>query len=283
MNPQNEKDCLKIAFYGKGGIGKSTVSANVSAALAIQGCKTLHIGCDPKADSARCLVGRKIPTVLQQLQIKPEGIDRNDIVFPGFGGVDCIEAGGPEAGIGCAGRGIITMMEELKYLELWREGWDAVIYDVLGDVVCGGFSVPMRERYADMVYIVTSAEFMSLYAANNIMKAISRNQGARSVTLGGLIHNCRTGESKREAVEQFALLTGTQVVADVPFSRDITLSELAGKTVLEKYPDSETADFFKELAGVIAKHQGQTRIKALNDDELEKFSYYMLDLELAKA
>lgn len=283
MNLQNEKDCLKIAFYGKGGIGKSTVSANVSAALAIQGCKTLHIGCDPKADSARCLVGRKIPTVLQQLQMKPDGIDRNDVVFPGFGGVDCIEAGGPEAGIGCAGRGIITMMEELKYLELWQEGWDAVIYDVLGDVVCGGFSVPMRERYADTVYIVTSAEFMSLYAANNIMKAISRSQGARSVTLGGLIHNCRTGESKREAVEQFALLTGTQVVADVPFSREITLSELAGKTVLEKYPDSEAAGFFKELAGVIAKHQGQTRIRALNDDELEKFSHYMLDLELVKA
>ena len=282
MNPQNEKECLKIAFYGKGGIGKSTVSANVSAALALQGYKTLHIGCDPKADSARCLVGRKIPTVLQQLQLKPDGIDRNDIVFPGFGGVDCIEAGGPEAGIGCAGRGIITMMEELKYLELWREEWDAVIYDVLGDVVCGGFSVPMREGYADIVYIVTSAEFMSLYAANNIIKAISRNQGGRSVTLGGLIHNCRTGESKREAVEQFALLTGTQVVADIPFSREITLSELAGKTVLEKYPDSQAAGFFKELGRGIGKHQGQRHIRALNDDELEKFSHYMLDLELAK-
>ncbi len=280
---QQVKDCLKIAFYGKGGIGKSTVSANVSAALASQGGKILHIGCDPKADSARCLVGRKIPTVLQQLQIKPEGIDRSDIVFPGFCGVNCIEAGGPEAGIGCAGRGIITMMEELKYLELWREQWDAVVYDVLGDVVCGGFSVPMRERYADTVYIVTSAEFMSLYAANNIMKAISRNQSARLVALGGLIHNCRTGESKRDIVEQFARLTGTQVVAEIPFSQEITLAELAGKTVIEQFPDSQAAGFFKSLAGIIASNQGRSHIKALDDEEMEKFSHYMLDRGLAKA
>lgn len=228
-------------------------------------------------------MGRKIPTVLQQLQIKPEGIDRNDIVFPGFGGVSCIEAGGPEAGIGCAGRGIITMMEELKYLDLWQESWDAVIYDVLGDVVCGGFSVPMRERYADTVYIVTSAEFMSLYAANNIMKAISRTQSTRCVSLGGLIHNCRTGESKRDLVEQFALLTGTQVVAEIPFSQEIILAELAGKTVIEKFPDSQAAGFFKSLAGIIAKNQRQPHIKALDDDELEKFSQYMLDRGLAKA
>ncbi|MCO5385302.1 nitrogenase iron protein NifH [Desulfosporosinus sp.] len=283
MNAQKERNCLRIAFYGKGGIGKSTVAANISAALAMQGLKILHIGCDPKADSARCLVGRKIPTVLQQLHTKQDGISLQDIVFLGFSGVNCIEAGGPEAGIGCAGRGIITMMEELKYLELWDEVWDAVVYDVLGDVVCGGFSVPMREGYADTIYIVTSSEFMSIYAANNIMKAISRSQGTRPVTLGGLIHNCRNGESSRAAVEQFAILTGTRVVADVPFSREIALSELEGKTVLEKFPDSQAACFFKDLAGVITENQGYRRVKALDDDELEKFSHYMLDLELRKA
>ncbi|WP_092329905.1 nitrogenase iron protein NifH [Desulfosporosinus hippei] len=279
--PEKQR-CLKIAFYGKGGIGKSTVAANISAALALQGVKTLHIGCDPKADSTRCLLGRKIPTVLQQLQAKQLGITRRDIVFSGFGGVECIEAGGPEAGIGCAGRGIITMMEELQYLEIWGEAWETVIYDVLGDVVCGGFSVPMREGYADTIYIVTSSEFMSVYAANNIMKAISRSQETRPVILGGLIHNCRNPESSRTAVEQFAMLTGTRVVADVPFSREIAFSELEGKTVLEKFPDSKAACYFKDLAVVITEHQGYRPVKALEDDELEKFSHYMLKLELGK-
>lgn len=283
MNIQKERECLKLAFYGKGGIGKSTVAANISVALAMQGRKILHIGCDPKADSTRCLVGRKIPTVLQQLQAKQLSISRQDIVFPGFGGVNCIEAGGPEAGIGCAGRGIITMMEELQYLEIWDEAWETVIYDVLGDVVCGGFSVPMRKGYADTIYIVTSSEFMSVYAANNIMKAISRSQETRPVTLGGLIHNCRNPESSREAVEQFAILTGTRVVADVPFSREIALSELEGNTVLEKFPDSKAASFFKELAGVITENQGYRPVTALEDEALEELSHYMLELELRKA
>ena len=283
MNAQKDRDCLKIAFYGKGGIGKSTVAANISVALSMQGFKTLHIGCDPKADSTRCLVGRRIPTVLQQLQKKQDDIDRQDIVFSGFNGVDCIEAGGPEAGIGCAGRGIITMMEELTHLELWNEGWDAVVYDVLGDVVCGGFSVPMREGYADRIYIVTSSEFMSVYAANNIMKAIGRSQGKRAVTLGGLIHNRRNGESSMEAVEHFASLTATRVLADIPLSREIALSELEGKTVLEKFPDSQAAWFFRELAGIITENQGCSRAEALNDGELEEFSQYMLDLEMRKS
>jgi nitrogenase iron protein len=278
MKIRKSKESLKIAFYGKGGIGKSTVAANISAALAIQGYKNLHIGCDPKADSARCLVGHKIPTILQQLHGKQDGITRQDIVFRGFGGVECIEAGGPEAGIGCAGRGIITMMEELEYLELWHEQWDAIVYDVLGDVVCGGFSVPMREGYADTIYIVTSSEFMSIYAANNIMKAIRRNQDTRQIILGGLIHNRRNGESNKELVEQFALLTGTRVVADVPFSREITLAELEGKTVVEKFPDSEAARFFEKFAAFITKQPEYMPVKALGDDELEKFSKYMLAL-----
>jgi len=282
MNAKKDRGCLKIAFYGKGGIGKSTVAANISAALSIQGCKTLHIGCDPKADSTRCLVGHRIPMVLQQLQKKQEQITRQDIVFSGFNGVNCIEAGGPEAGIGCAGRGIITMMEELTYLELWNEGWDTVIYDVLGDVVCGGFSVPMREGYADSIYIVTTSEFMSVYAANYIMKAIGRSRGKRAVNLGGLIHNRRNGESSKDAVKQFASLTATRVLADIPFSREIALSELEGKTVIEKFPDSQVAWLFRKLAGIIVANQGYSRVQALNDGELEEFSHYMLDWEIRK-
>ncbi|MDQ7092196.1 nitrogenase iron protein NifH [Desulfosporosinus sp. PR] len=270
---------MKIAFYGKGGIGKSTVASNVSAALSMQGFKTLLIGCDPKADSARCLVGHKIPTVLQQLHKKQDNIAREDIMFPGFNGVACIEAGGPEAGVGCAGRGIITMMEELTHLEILNEGWDVVVYDVLGDVVCGGFSVPMREGYADRIYIVTSSEFMSVYAANNIMKAVARSQGKRTVNLGGIIHNQRNGESSVESVEDFAARTATRVLASIPFSREIVLSELEGKTVLEKYPESQTARFFRELAGIIAMGQGSSP-EPLSNDELEEFSHYMLDLEL---
>ncbi len=162
---------LKIAIYGKGGIGKSTISSNLSAVFSIKGKKVLHIGCDPKGDSTRNLIGKKIPTVINQLKLKSE-LEKEDIIFKGFNGVECIEAGGPDAGKGCAGRGIVTMMEELEDLKVFEEERDIVIYDVLGDVVCGGFAVPMRESYADTIYIVTSSEFMSIYAANNIMKSI---------------------------------------------------------------------------------------------------------------
>lgn len=269
---------LKIAFYGKGGIGKSTISANVSAAFSTYGCKALHIGCDPKADSARCLMGRKIPTVMQLLQEKAVGVEREDVVFQGFGGISCIEAGGPEAGIGCAGRGIISMKEELESLDIWEEEWDTVVYDVLGDVVCGGFSVPMREGYANTIYVVTSSEFMALYAANNIIKAVIRSQKAQPTKFGGLIFNCRTGSSNRALVEYFAELTGTRIVAQVPFAPEITLAELEGKTVVESDPDSSVTQFFKDLAGTILQDEACENIKALDNDELEALSQHMLEL-----
>ena len=152
---------MNLAFYGKGGIGKSTIASNISAALALSGKRVLHIGCDPKADSTRPLTQKKIPTVLNQLNTLAEDVRREDLVFPGKCGVSCIEAGGPQAGLGCAGMGITAMEETLRRLGILEEEWDTVVYDVLGDVVCGGFSVPMRKGFADRVYVVTSADYMS--------------------------------------------------------------------------------------------------------------------------
>ena len=161
----------RVAFYGKGGIGKSTIASNVSALLAMQGKKVLHIGCDPKADSTRLLCKERIKTVLEVLEEK-DYPEREDLVYRSESGVWCVESGGPEAGNGCAGMGIITAMKELERIGVLEEDWDVIIYDVLGDVVCGGFSVPMRQGYVDRVYIVSSADFMSLYAANRESKEL---------------------------------------------------------------------------------------------------------------
>ena len=169
---------LRIAFYGKGGIGKSTVAAHLSAAFARTGKRVLHIGCDPKADSTRCLTSGRIPTVLETLGRSEELLAREQLVFPGAFGVSCVEAGGPQAGAGCAGLGITAMADELNRLGILEEPWDVVVYDVLGDVVCGGFAVPMRKHFVDRVYLITSADFMALYAANNIMRGVARYSGA---------------------------------------------------------------------------------------------------------
>ena len=185
----NTKDIRKIAIYGKGGIGKSTTTSNLSAALAKKGYRVMQIGCDPKADSTKNLMGgKRIPTVLEQIKTKGEELTLEDIVFKGFGGVLCVESGGPTPGVGCAGRGIISAFEKLEELEAFETYQpDIVIYDVLGDVVCGGFAMPIRGGYAKDVYVVSSGEMMSLYAANNIASAI-RNFGKRGYAqLRGLI------------------------------------------------------------------------------------------------
>jgi nitrogenase iron protein NifH len=145
--------CIKIAVYGKGGIGKSTISANVSAALSEKGQRVLQIGCDPKYDSTRLLLGGKIPvTVLQYIKsVLPDARRPEDIVFRGYGDVACVEAGGPEPGVGCAGRGIITTFDLLDDLGIRSSLFDITLYDVLGDVVCGGFAVPIRKEYAGAV------------------------------------------------------------------------------------------------------------------------------------
>ncbi len=243
---------LKIAIYGKGGIGKSTTS-NLSAALSDRGYRVMQIGCDPKSDSTKSLTGgRRIPTVLDQIRDKGDQVALEDLVFPGYGATLCVEAGGPTPGIGCAGRGIITAFEKLEELgayEAYRP--DVVLYDVLGDVVCGGFAMPIRGGYADHVLIVTSGEMMALYAASNIASAVA-NFGKRGYAkFSGLILNCRNVEGERELVERAAQEMGGRVIAEIPRDGAVQLAEAQGKTVLEALPESEMAQCYRSLAETV--------------------------------
>lgn len=242
---------VKIAIYGKGGIGKSTTTSNLSAAFSRMGYRVMQIGCDPKSDSTKNLMGgEKVPTVLDQIREKgSDNIELEDIVFEGFNGVYCVEAGGPTPGIGCAGRGIITAFEKLEELgayEVYQP--DIVLYDVLGDVVCGGFAMPIRGGYADYVFIVTSGEMMAMFAATNIAHAI-RNFGKRGYAkLAGFIQNSRKVENEDELVEMVARENETQVIKIIPRDGAVQIAENDGMTVIEALPDSEMAEEYKDLA-----------------------------------
>lgn len=242
----------RIAFYGKGGIGKSTIAANVSAAMAKSGKRVLHIGCDPKSDSTRILIKRKIPTVLQVLATKGCIDSTDEILFSGSEGVICVEAGGPEAGVGCAGMGIATMLETLETLAVFTMDWDLIVYDVLGDVVCGGFSLPMRKKCVDQIFVVTSAELMSLYAANNIMKSVARYSETGRPLLGGLIHNRAGQKSAAKVVECFAALSKTRLVASVPLSDALRCADYCKATVFEQQEAEHMAAIFLSLSEAIA-------------------------------
>jgi len=245
----------KIAIYGKGGIGKSTTTSNLSAAIAVMGLTVMQIGCDPKSDSTKNLMsGRVIPTVLDSIKAKRADLKLEDIVFKGFRGVLCVEAGGPTPGVGCAGRGIITAfekLEELKAFEVYRP--DIVIYDVLGDVVCGGFAMPLRGGYAEDVYIVTSGEMMSLFAASNIAQAVSQFSARGYARLSGLILNAKGVEDELQLVNKAAQEIGTSIVQYVPRHPLVQRAENQGTTVIESYLESDMSQVYMELAEKVAQ------------------------------
>lgn len=250
---------LKIAFYGKGGIGKSTIAANVSALLAKQGFKVLHIGCDPKADSTRLLTEQRIPTILQQLDHLEEPT-REDLVFSGKFGVSCVEAGGPVAGCGCAGLGITTAIDELQSLGIFDNRWDVIVYDVLGDVVCGGFSVPMRQHYVDRVYIVTSPNYMALYAANNILHGVCRYSNMNFNLCGGIIANHINCGEDVELINRYAKAVKVPVVLKLEDDKYLQL-----------------ADFRRDLFALDSSTNGENKqnIKNFVENLLNKRDSYM--------
>jgi nitrogenase iron protein NifH len=239
----------KIAIYGKGGIGKSTTVSNISAALALDGKKVMQIGCDPKADSTRNLTkGEKIPTVLDLLRDK-DSVGLEDVVTVGDHGVLCVEAGGPVPGVGCAGRGIITAFEKLEELQAFETYEpDIVIYDVLGDVVCGGFAMPIRGGYAEDVYIVSSGEMMSLYAASNIAHAVKMFGKRKYASLKGIILNGKNIENEEELVMSAVKEIETELVYYIRRNPLVQRAEAQGKTVVSAFPDSPMAQEYLKLA-----------------------------------
>ena len=262
---------MKIAFYGKGGIGKFTTAANVSAAFSQKGHKVCQIGCDPKNDSTRLLLGHICKqTVLDTVRDSEDGeVTAQQIVHEGFNGIKCVEAGGPEPGVGCAGRGIIVALEKLNALNVIPED-SLVLYDVLGDVVCGGFAVPIREGYATDIYIVSSGELMSLYAANNIAKGICRFAGRGKARLGGIIGNSRNTVNEENLLKEFADRLNTHLIAFIP--RDIIVNQAENKrqTVIEFAPTSNQAEVYRRLAEDIENNQKLTVPTPMTFEELEE-------------
>lgn len=259
----------QIAIYGKGGIGKSTLSAHLSAALSVKGVKVIQIGCDPKHDSTRLLTrGRAIPTVLDYLRVtNPLDFQSSDVIFEGFNGIGCVEAGGPKPGVGCAGRGIISTFDLLEQFEIDKH-YDLALYDVLGDVVCGGFAVPIRNEYADTIFIVTSGGFMSLYAANNILRGI-QNYDQKEPRVAGILYNKGNLSDEDERVTRFAEAVGLPIVATFPRSEGFVAAEREGKTLIETGSNAEIIGLFNTLADSIIEGMQRYRAVPLEDEALE--------------
>ena len=271
----------QIAIYGKGGIGKSTTTQNLTAGLVEHGKKVMVVGCDPKADSTRLLLGGLAQkTVLDTIRDEGESIELDRIMKTGFGGTRCVESGGPEPGVGCAGRGIITSISMLENLGAYTDDLDFVFYDVLGDVVCGGFAMPIREGKAKEIYIVASGEMMALYAANNIAKGISRYAKAGGVRLGGIICNSRNVDRELDLLRAFSKELGTQLLYFVPRDNIVQRAEINRKTVIEYKPDSAQAQEYRNLAEAVINNQTFTIPTPMTQERLEQIllEYGLMDM-----
>ena len=266
------KETLRqVAIYGKGGIGKSTTTQNLTAGLAELGKKVMVVGCDPKADSTRLLLGGLAQkTVLDTIRDEGEDVELDTILKTGFQGIKCVESGGPEPGVGCAGRGIITSISTLERLEAYNNELDYVFYDVLGDVVCGGFAMPIREGKAKEIYIVASGEMMALYAANNIAKGIRRYARSGGVRLGGIICNSRNVDRELDLLRAFAKELGTQLIHFVPRDNVVQRAEIRKKTVIEYDPKAKQADEYRELARRIDENKQFVIPKPMTQERLEE-------------
>jgi nitrogenase iron protein NifH len=263
----------KVAIYGKGGIGKSTTTQNTVAGLVEMGKKVMIVGCDPKADSTRLILGGLAQkSVLDTLREEGEDAELDEVMKIGFGGCRCVESGGPEPGVGCAGRGIITSINLLESLGAYEEsiGLDYAFYDVLGDVVCGGFAMPMREGKAQEIYIVVSGEMMAMYAANNISKGIKKFADSGGVRLAGLICNSRKVDNEEALIKAFADELGTQMIYFVPRDNMVQKAEIHKKTVIEYDPAAAQAQHYRNLAKVIDSNKMLVIPKPLSQERLEQ-------------
>lgn len=265
------KELRQIAIYGKGGIGKSTTTQNLTAGLLELGKKIMVVGCDPKADSTRLLLGTLAQrTVLDTIRETGDDVELSSIMKEGFKGVKCVESGGPEPGVGCAGRGIITSIGLLEQLGAYTDDLDYVFYDVLGDVVCGGFAMPMREGKAKEIYIVASGEMMALYAANNISKGIAKYARKSGVRLGGIICNSRNVDREIELLRAFSKELNTQLIYFVPRDNVVQRAEINRKTVIEYEPASRQAEEYRALAQAIDQNTTFTIPTPMTQERLEE-------------
>jgi len=262
----------QIAIYGKGGIGKSTTTQNTVACLAEAGYKCMIVGCDPKADATRLILHKKAQnTVMDMAREKGtvEDLEIGEVLLTGYRDIKCAESGGPEPGVGCAGRGVITAINFLEENGAYTEDLDFVFYDVLGDVVCGGFAMPIREGKAKEIYIVTSGEMMAMYAANNISRGVLKYAQSGGVRLGGLICNSRETDLEHELIGELARRLGTQMIHFVPRDNQVQRAELRRQTVIEYSPEHAQADEYRALARKIAENRNLVIPTPLSMDELE--------------
>ncbi len=263
----------QCAIYGKGGIGKSTTTQNLVAGLAAEGKKIMIIGCDPKADSTRLILHAKAQNTIMEMAAEAgtvEDLELDEVLKVGYGGIRCVESGGPEPGVGCAGRGVITAINFLEEEGAYEEDLDFVFYDVLGDVVCGGFAMPIREGKAQEIYIVVSGEMMAMYAANNIAKGICKYATSGKVRLAGLICNSRKTDKEAELIEALAEKMGTQMIHFVPRDNVVQRAEIRRMTVIEYDPTAKQADEYRTLARKIVENKKFVIPKPLTMDELEE-------------